>query len=79
MQYTIRGIPASVDRTLRARSRAHGTSLNETAVAALVEATGGAGALKRRDLGDIVGTWKADRALESALLAQDRIDEDLWE
>ena len=78
MQYTIRGVPASVDRALRARSRADRTSLNEAAVAALVESTGGAGARKRRDLGDIAGTWRTDKALESALAAQDEVDQELW-
>jgi hypothetical protein len=79
MQYTIRGIPAAIDNALRARARADRKSLNETAVDALAEGAGVAGApRKRRDLGDIAGTWKADRALESALVAQDRVDKDLW-
>ena len=62
-----------------ARARAAGKSLNEAAVAALADGAGVAGASrKRRDLGDIAGTWKADKALESALAAQDRVDADLW-
>jgi len=79
MQYTIRGIPPAIDHALRERARAAGKSLNEAAVDALAEGTGVAGApQKRRDLGDIAGTWKADTALESALAAQDRVDKDLW-
>ena len=79
MQYTIRGIPPSVDSALRARARAAGKSLNETAVAALADGAGVADApRRRRDLGDIAGSWKADKALESALAAQDRVDKDLW-
>ena len=79
MQYTIRGIPAAVDNALRARARMDGRSLNETAVAALAEGTGMTGApRKRRDLGDIAGTWKSDKALDAALAAQDRVDDDLW-
>lgn len=79
MQYTIRGIPQAIDHALRARARADRTSLNEAAVAALAEGAGVTGApRKRRDLGDIAGTWKADKALEAALAAQDRVDEDLW-
>ncbi len=79
MQYTIRGIPPAIDSALRARTRAAGKSLNEAAVAALAEGAGVADApRRRRDLGDIAGTWKADKALESALAAQDRVDEDLW-
>jgi hypothetical protein len=79
MQYTLRGIPAAVDNALRARARAAGTSLNEAAVAALAEASGMAGSRrKRRDLGDIAQTWKADKAVAAALADQDRVDEDLW-
>ncbi len=79
MQYTIRGIPPAIDSALRARARADGTSLNEAAVAALAEGAGVSGApQRRRDLSDIAGTWKADKALEAALAAQDRVDEDLW-
>ena len=79
MQYTIRGIPAAVDSALRARARADGKSLNEATVAALAEGAGVAAVpRKRRNLGDIASTWKADKALASALAAQDRVDEDLW-
>jgi plasmid stability protein len=79
MQYTIRGIPAAIDSALRARARADGKSLNEAAVEALAEGAGVTGGpRKRRALGDIAGTWKADKALESALADQDRVDQDLW-
>jgi hypothetical protein len=79
MQYTIRGIPPAVDSALRARARTAGTSLNEAAIEALAEGAGVAGApRRRRDLGDIAGTWKTDKALESALAAQDKIDKGLW-
>jgi hypothetical protein len=79
MQYTLRGIPPAVDSALRDRARASRKSLNEAAIEALAE---GAGLTsiprKRRELGDIAGTWKADKAVESALADQDRVDEDLW-
>lgn len=79
MQYTIRGIPPAVDSALRDRARVAGKSLNEAAIDALVEGAGVIGApRKRRDLGDVAGTWKTEKAVESALAAQDRVDEDLW-
>lgn len=79
MQYTIRGIPAVVDDALRARARAAGKSLNEVVVDALAAGAGVTAApRKRRDLGDVAGTWKTDEAVESALAAQDEPDEDLW-
>jgi hypothetical protein len=79
MQYTLRGIPPLVDSALRQRARSGGKSLNETAVQALAEGVGVAGTpRKRRDLGDIAGTWTPERAVVAALAAQDRVDEDLW-
>jgi hypothetical protein len=79
MQYTVRGISAALDAALRKRARAAGKSLNEAAIEALAEGTGLIEApRKRRNLGDIAGTWKADKAFETAIAAQDRVDEDLW-
>ena len=79
MQYTIRGIPLAVDAALRQRARAGGKSLNEAAVDALTEGAGMTGKpRKRRDLGDIARSWKADKAIEAALADQDHVDEDLW-
>jgi len=79
MQYTVRGIPKVVDTALREQARAAGKSLNEAAIEALAEGAGLTGApRKRRSLADIAGSWKADKALEAALAAQDQVDEDLW-
>ena len=79
MQYTIRGIPPAVDGALRGRARAAGKSLNEAVVDALSEGAGMGGARrKRRDLGDIAGSWTAEKAGEAALADQDRVDLDLW-
>jgi hypothetical protein len=53
--------------------------LNEVTIEALLEAAGASGAPKqRRNLDDIAGTWKADKAFDEAIAAQDQIDEDLW-
>jgi hypothetical protein len=79
MQYTIRGIPPTVDDALRERARAAGKSLNEVALEALAEGAGVTSAPRqRRNLDDIVGTWKADKAFDEAIADQDQIDEDLW-
>ena len=79
MQYTIRGIPEAIDTVLRQRARTSGKSLNEAAVEALTEGSGMSGKpRKRRDLHDIAGTWKFDKAIETALAAQDHVDADLW-
>jgi len=77
MQYTVRGISVALDAALRKRARAAGKSLNEAAIEALAEGTGLIeGPRKRRNLGDIAGTWKADKAFEIAIAAQDQVDED---
>jgi hypothetical protein len=79
MQYTIRRIPRAVDDAVRERARATGKSLNEAVVDALADGVGVKGLPhKRRDLSDIAGTWKADKAVDAALAEQDRIDADLW-
>ena len=78
-EYTIRGIPAVVDRALRARARRAGKSLNEATLDALNEGAGLRGAPReRRDLGDIARTWKADKAVEGVLADQDHVDENIW-
>lgn len=79
MQYTVRRIPAALDRAIRHRARAEGKSLNEVAVEALADGLGfRKGSVPRRDLTDIVGTWKKEAAVESAIAAQDEVDERLW-
>lgn len=79
MQYTIRGIPTAIDTAVRERARAEGKSLNDVAVEALADGLGLTDEdVVRRDLSDVVGTWKKDAAVETALRAQDRVDPDLW-
>ena len=79
MQYTIRGIPPGIDEAVRERARAEGKSLNEVAVEALADGLGlGDEDVVRRDLSDVVGTWKKDAAVEAVLAAQGRVDPGLW-
>lgn len=80
MQYTLRKVPAPVDRALRERARRDGQSLNTVALEALRSALGvEAETTRKRDLGDVAGTWVADRAVDRALTDQRKVDEDLWE
>jgi len=79
MQYTIRGIPDSLDAALRERARAAGKSLNEVAIEALLEGAGVASTpRKRRNFEHIAGTWIEDTTFDEAIADQHRIDEDLW-
>ncbi len=79
MQYTIRNVPDYLDAALRGSAREQGKSLNEVAIEALARGAG----LKdcphrRRDLADVAGSWRDDAAFDSALAAQDTIDEEMW-
>jgi plasmid stability protein len=79
MQYTIRSIPAHVDRALRERSTREGKSLNEVAIEALERGLDVEGPpVRRRDLGEIAGSWVRDREVDRALDDQRKIDPDLW-
>jgi hypothetical protein len=79
MQYTLRGIPEALDKAIRRRAREEGKSLNEVTIEALADGLGLEEATSpRRDLAEIVGTWKKDASIEAALAAQDAVDEDLW-
>jgi hypothetical protein len=78
MQYTLRGIPPTVDSKLRRLAKAQGRSLNAVAVEALVRGAGlGEHPLRQRDLSDIAGTWLEDPEFDRATADQDRIDERL--
>jgi plasmid stability protein len=78
-QYTIRNIPDSVDRELRARARKSGKSLNEAAIEALKRGVGVAGnVVVYDDLDDLAGTWQQDKEFDAAIRDQDTVDRDAW-
>lgn len=79
MQYTIRNIPAHVDRALRKRSAREGKSINQVATEALVRGLDLTDApVRHRDLSGIAGSWVRDRKVDQALDEQRAIDPDLW-
>ena len=79
MQYTIRKVPDSLDAALRRRAQQQGKSLNEVAIEALARGAGMSGeGARQRDLRDVAGTWRRDRAFDRALAAQDTVDKELW-
>ncbi len=79
IQYTIRQVPAHIDRSLRQKSKQAGQSLNETAIRALSMGLGLADTPPRyRDLDPLAGTWQEDPAFDAALAAQDGVDLHLW-
>jgi hypothetical protein len=80
MQYTIRKIPKSLDAALRRRAKEQDKSLNEVTIEALARGTGmGGERFRQRDLRDIAGTWRPDRAFDRAVADQDAIDPELWQ
>ena len=79
MQYTIRNVPNALDSALRRRAREQGKSLNEVTIDALARGAGFSKERERlRDLRDIAGTWRTDRAFDSARAEQDVVDKELW-
>jgi hypothetical protein len=79
VQYTIRQVPATVDRSLRRKSRQSGLSLNATALEALTKGLGLAEERPRfHDLDPLAGTWHEDAAFDAAIAAQDQVDARLW-
>lgn len=78
-QYTIRSIPADVDRDLREQARREGRSLNEVVIENLRRGVGldGNGRVYD-DLDDLFGAMKPDPDLEQRLEEQRRIDPALW-
>ena len=78
-QYTIRSIPADMDRSLREQARREGRSLNEVVLETLRRGFGLDG--RRRvydDLDDLFGAMKPDLGLEKRLEEQRQIDPRLW-
>ena len=79
MQYTIRRLPARLDKLIRKRAKEEGKSLNTVAVEALMEAFGLRGsAPSHRDVGSLAGSWVEDPAVDEALGEQRTIDDEMW-
>lgn len=79
MQYTLRNVPAFLDRVFRRRARERGASLNEVVLEALSRDAGlTAERVRRRDLRDLAGEWQEDPEFDQALREQDAVDERLW-
>ena len=79
MQYTIRKLPARLDKLIRKRAKEEGKSLNTVAVEALMEAFGLRGSVPLfRDVGSLAGSWVEDPAVDGALREQRGIDDEMW-
>ena len=66
-QYTLRSVPADIDRALRRRAKADDKSLNTVAIEAL-----------SRDLDALIGSWQEDPGFDQAIADFERVDEEAW-
>ena len=78
-QYTIRAVPAAIDRALRRRAKEEAKSLNAVTVEALARGLElDAKLVEHTDLDDLIGTWQEDTAFDKAMADFERVDEDAW-
>jgi hypothetical protein len=79
-QYTIRNVPASVDRALRRKATERRMSLNSLLLHALESEAGVAGVLpEHHDLDVFFGSWIADVKIDRALAEQRKIQPGEWD
>lgn len=78
VQYTVRDVPAHVDRALRRRAVEEGKSLGRVLREALAREAGGDAPVVHHDLDHLAGTWEEDPEFDRAIAEQDRVDEALW-
>ena len=76
VQYTVRGVPAEVDRVLRRKAAQRKESLNQLIVDELTAVA--VGSRRKADFSDVVGRWTQDPAFDKALASQRPIDWVKW-
>ena len=79
-QYTVRAVPAHVDRALRRKAATEKKSLNALLREALIKEAGVAEPSGRlyTDLDALAGSWRDDPGFDEAIRAQDQVDASLW-
>lgn len=79
VQYTIRGIPERLDKTIRKLAAKDGKSINETVLEALKAGVGlSESSIRYSDLDDLVGSWVNDPEFDRAIQEMHRVDPELW-
>ncbi len=76
VQYTVRGVPADVDRALRDRAARQKKSVNQVILDELTNAT--IGTRQIADFSDLVGRLQPDSAFDDILESQRKVDLDDW-
>jgi len=78
-QYTLCGVPPTIDCAARRRAQQEGKSLNAVAMEALARGLGlDAKPVEHTDLDTLIGTWQEDPAFNAAVADFQRIDEEGW-
>jgi len=76
IQYTIRGVPAEVDRVIRRKAAQTKQSINQVVLDELVRAT--IGNARKAGFSDVVGRWVPDPGFDETMAAQRQIDWEKW-
>ena len=76
-QYTIRAVPAAIDKELRRRAKRESKSLNAVVVEALCRGLElSLNPVEHTDLDFLIGSWQEDPSFDQAIADFDRIDEE---
>jgi hypothetical protein len=80
-QYTLRNVPAHIDRALRRLAKKQDTSINQLLLDILERVVTLAYTDSKpeyRDLDALIGSWIEDPEFDGALKDQSQVDPDLW-
>jgi hypothetical protein len=78
-QYTLRAVPAVIDRALRRRAKQESKSLNAVTVEVLARGLAlDAKPVEHHELDGLIGSWQEDPAFERAMADFERVDEEAW-
>ena len=80
VQYTVRSVPAHIDKALRRKAQQARKSLSQVLRDALIQEAEGTELPERvyADLDALVGAWVDVPDFDDAIQVQDRVDEALW-
>ncbi len=78
-QYTIRAVPAAIDRALRRRAKEEAKSLNAIVVETLARGLNLVGQPTiHTDLDALIGSWQQDPAFDRAIADFEQVDPEAW-
>jgi len=80
-QYTLRNVPPHVDRALRKIAASQEQSLNQLILDTLELLVGTTQVVESpvfHDLDSLIGSWVEDSDFDESLLAQGKIDSEMW-